>query len=146
MIRVLELKRFYFTSESTIGELYLDGSFECYTLEDCVRAPGVKIPGKTAIGAGSFDVVIDMSARFKRRMPHVLDVPMFEGIRIHAGNTAADTEGCILVAVNRLVDRVTQSVIAYDRLFPKLDAALDAGDSVRLVITDRQPKTVGVAA
>src|SRR5689334_1352299 len=89
----LQLLRQQFTTDSTIGSLYIDGEFECFTLEDTVRAPGIKIAGATAIPSGTYEVTIDLSARFGRMMPHVLDVPMFKGIRIHPGNTAKDTEG-----------------------------------------------------
>lgn len=106
----LRLTRTRFGPNSTLGELTITSakgagdSFTCWTLEDQVRT-GPKVPGATAIPEGSYDVVITMSARFKRRMPLLLDVPNFSGIRIHAGNTAADTEGCILVGEGWLDSR-----------------------------------------
>lgn len=84
----------------TLGDLYLDGTWQCFTLEDDDRRledGGVKLAGYTAIPLGLYDVVIDYSPKFKRQMLHVLNVPQFAGIRIHAGNDADDTEGCILV-------------------------------------------------
>jgi hypothetical protein len=91
--------------------------------EDVVRAPGVKVDGQTAIPAGEYKVVIDMSTRFKRLMPHLLDVPMFTGIRIHAGNVSADTEGCLLLGRKRGENDVEESKLAFDAFFPKLQAA-----------------------
>jgi hypothetical protein len=121
----LELKRTTKTDKSTIGELSIDGKFECYTLEDVVRAPGVKVDGKTAIPAGTYKVIIDFSNRFQRRMAHILDVPGFEGVRIHSGNKAEDTEGCLLVGQTKDVDFISGSKAAYAVLFPKLEAAKD---------------------
>lgn len=109
------------TARSTIGEMHVDGQFECYTLEDCVRP--VKIKGMTAIPAGSYEVVINFSERFQRLLPLLLNVPNFDGVRIHAGNTAADTEGCVLVGQTQEVDFIGKSRAAFDALFAKLQAA-----------------------
>lgn len=117
---------------STVGELFIDGKFECYTLEDPVRdlsKPNGKVPGQTAIPAGTYAVLINMSNRFKKLMPLLLDVPLFEGIRIHSGNTAADTEGCILVGTTKIgradrpADFVGNSRAAFTALFAKMQAA-----------------------
>lgn len=114
------LQRKIATNKSTIGELTIDGRWECYTLEDVVRAPGVKIPGQTAIPAGTYKVVVDKSTRFKRLMPHVLDVPGFDGIRIHSGNKHEDTEGCPLVGRTKGKDFVGESKLAFDAFYSKL--------------------------
>jgi len=92
---ILVLVRGRRVGNATLGQLVIDGKFFCHTLEDVVRP--VKIPGQTAIPAGMYDVDITYSPHFKTDLPLVKDVPGFEGIRIHAGNTDADTEGCILV-------------------------------------------------
>lgn len=117
----LHLKRLHKTDKSTIGELTIDGKFECYTLEDIER--DVKIKSETAISKGTYTVIINQSNRFKRLMPLLLNVPNFEGVRIHAGNTNHDTEGCILVGRTRGVDFIGQSRKAYDSLFKKMQEA-----------------------
>ena len=113
------------TDESTIGELSIDGKFECFTLEDPVRDH--KIKDRTAIPAGTYEVVITHSPRFKKDMPRLLDVPNFEGILIHVGNTAKDTEGCILVGKGKAVNMITSSKDAYAALLPKIAAGLKQG-------------------
>ncbi len=117
----------------TIGLLTVDGVHECYTCEDVVRT-GPKVPGQTAIPAGTYPVVVNMSARFKRRLPLLLDVPGFEGIRIHTGNTQFDTEGCILPGRGFTPSGVVQSVLAFDALFAKIEAAHSAGHPVTIEI------------
>ena len=81
-----------------IGDLFIDGVFFCHTLEDEKRADGLKVYGETAIPKGDYKVVLSLSNRFKRKMPLLLNVPMFKGIRMHGGNTSKDTLGCVLVA------------------------------------------------
>lgn len=117
----LTLTRGPSTTKSTPGTLLVDGKFECFTLEDVVRPK--KIPGETAIPAGTYKVIIDMSNRFKRLLPLLIDVPGFAGIRIHPGNTDKDTEGCILVGTSRSKDFVGNSRVAFDALFKKMQAA-----------------------
>ena len=117
----LHLKRLHRTDKSTIGELTIDGKFECYTLEDIERE--VKVKAETAIPKGTYKVIINQSNRFKRLMPLLLNVSNFEGVRIHAGNTNHDTEGCILVGRTRGVDFIGQSRKAYDSLFKKMQEA-----------------------
>jgi hypothetical protein len=119
----LELKRKWFTPNSTIGELFVDGVFECFVLEDCYRPNEPKVPGKTAIPTGRYEVRITPSPRFKRDLPLLLGVPGFEGVRIHPGNTPADTEGCLLPGRVRGDDRVLESRAAFDALFEKLKRA-----------------------
>ena len=83
-----------------IGDLFIGDKYFCRTLEDEIRPDGVKVKHETAIPAGRYKVNVTYSTRFKRQMPILLYVPMFEGIRIHGGNTSKNTSGCILVAYN----------------------------------------------
>lgn len=104
----VEVKRTFKGTEYTIGKLYIDGHYLCDTLEDTVRN-GVKIAGKTAIPAGTYQVKKTMSPRFKKILPEILNVPGFTGVRIHAGNTAADTDGCLLLGLNKKKGQVLES-------------------------------------
>jgi hypothetical protein len=101
----LNLKRRESRGGATIGSLYIDGVFACYTLEDEVReiegepVSAWKIKGATAIPSGQYAVTLEDSARFGPDTLTVNDVPGFVAIRMHAGNTAADTEGCPLLGM-----------------------------------------------
>jgi hypothetical protein len=128
----LQVKRLELSEESTIGELWVNGVFECYTLEDKVRP--VKIAGKTAIPAGRYEVIINFSQRFQKPLPLLLNVPDYEGVRIHSGNTAANTEGCILVGETKTENFVGESRWAFNRLFEKLKAASET-EKIFLEIT-----------
>lgn len=119
----ITVKRLHKTDTSTIGELLIDGIFQCYTLEDVERP--VKIKNETAIPKGTYKVIINQSNRFKRLLPLLLNVPNYEGVRIHSGNTNHDTEGCILVGQTRGNNFVGQSRKAFDKLFKKMQAAKD---------------------
>jgi len=121
---------------ATLGELSEDGVHICYTLEDTVRPAGVKVPGQTAIPAGSYRVIVNLSARFRRPLPLVQNVPGFSGIRIHPGNTTADTEGCILVGYERAGAMLLHSRVAFEALFSMIRAALADGESVTLDVID----------
>jgi hypothetical protein len=118
------VNRHTFTDKSTIGDFMVDGERFCYSLEDMVREPGVKVAGQTAIPEGKYRVIIDQSARFNRAMPHILDVENFEGVRIHNGNRPEDTEGCILLGFTKDTDFVGQSVSAFNKFFDLLYLAL----------------------
>lgn len=122
----LALKRRWLTEASTVGELYVDGVRECFVLEDRYRPPGeAKVPGATCIPCGVYLVRITHSPKFERDLPLVLDVPGFEGVRIHPGNYPTDTEGCLLPGRDRLPDAVQGSRLAFVDLFAKLQGASD---------------------
>ena len=122
------------TAAATMGILLIDGVFTCWTLEDVVRP--VKIPGETAIPAGRYAVQLSLSQRFQKLLPEILTVPGFTGIRIHAGNTQADTAGCLLVGRVRAYDRVEESKLALMNVMEHLRRATTAGDQITITIED----------
>jgi hypothetical protein len=94
---IIESIREQFYEDRCISTAFIDGFFECFFLEDADRhleSGGIKVPGKTAIPRGKREIIIDWSNRFRSLALHILDVPQFTGIRIHAGNRPEDTEGC----------------------------------------------------
>jgi len=130
----IKLTRKWLTKNSTVGELFIDGKQECFVIEDNYPTPWVKTPGKTAIPAGRYEVIVNMSNRFKVEMPLLLNVPEYQGVRIHPGNTASDTEGCLLPGRVRQVDKVLESKLAYEALFTKIKAALAKKEKVWITI------------
>jgi len=130
----LHLHRLLGDSQATLGELYIDNVMECVTLEDPVRRPGVKIYGDTAIPAGTYKVIINYSPKFKRLMPRLLNVPMFDGILIHSGATPKNTLGCVLVGTSIVgKHQIAGGHEAFDKLFDKLSKAKD---DITLTITN----------
>lgn len=122
----------------TIGRLEIDGTYFCDTLEPTWRdvgwgRPGRKVAGRTAIPEGRYAVAVTLSPRFGRWLPLLLHVPMFEGIRIHAGNSAQDTAGCILPGLNTVKGRVTDSRLWERRIVRKL-AERSEGEGVWITI------------
>lgn len=129
----LSLDRDIRTPEFTLGRISDESGFSCYTCEDAVR-DGPKVPGKTAIPAGRYKIVITHSPHFNRSLPLLVDVPGYSGVRIHPGNTAADTEGCILPGRIRTQDGVGESKLAFDDLYRDIAEALDGGEQVWIEI------------
>lgn len=118
----LKLVREPSANNCTLGRLFIDGRFECDTLEDVERP--VKIPKRTAIPRGRYEVIINWSARFRRLLPLLLRVPNFDGIRIHPGNDDQDTEGCILVGQRTSrPDWVANSRLTFASLFVQMEGA-----------------------
>jgi len=136
----LRLERLQLDPDVTVGSLTVDGDWACWSCEDAVRevsgqpVASWKVPGKTAIPYGTYAIDITRSARFSRDLPLLLAVPGFDGIRIHPGNTAADTEGCILPGLDRLPKSVGRSRDAFVALFGELRQAMWAGRPVSIEI------------
>lgn len=142
----LTLTRKARSSESTISQLRVNGVFECFMLEDVDRGLDQsmsaqfiatrKVPARTAIPTGRYQVVITLSKRFGVKMPLILDVKGFSGIRIHAGNHAGNTEGCPLTGTysKQKPNWVSDSKTAYVKLFAKILAALARKEQVWITI------------
>lgn len=133
--RILHLHRRPSAEGCTIGEMRLDDEHLCWTLEDVVRPDGTIVRGETAIPAGTYRVRRTHSDRFNRMMPLLLDVPDFEGIRIHWGNFARDTEGCPLVGMTLVSDTmIGDSVTAYNMIDHMIEGWEASGLEVWLVV------------
>lgn len=128
------LQRIAKKSDYTIGRLFVDGRYLCDTLEDCVREPGVKVPGETAIPAGRYRVIVNVSPKFGRELPRLLDVPGFEGILIHKGNSARDSAGCVLLGENKEKGRVVNSTPYELRLTRLIKEAIQRGEEVWITV------------
>ena len=112
---IVKVVRTFKGPEYTIGKLYIDNQYFCDTLEDTVRKDGEKVYGKTAIPSGMYRVKKTYSPRFKKVLPEILEVPNFSGVRIHAGNTASDSCGCVLLGLNKTKGAVlnSQNAVAF---------------------------------
>lgn len=140
------LQRNIYTNDSTIGELTF-GDKKVFTLEDKVRDINkdgdlddkgeAKLYGETAIPAGTYQIVITYSNRFKKQLPLLMNVKGFEGIRIHAGNTKANTHGCILLGLNKQTNMITDSRSAMSIFMPWLSKALKR-DKIYIKIIDKK--------
>ena len=144
------------TKDYTIGELYVQEEDKltqtykvCDTIEDAFRllpktCPDTpkgknceckeKVYGKTCIPNGTYTVVLSYSNRFKRVLPELLDVPHFLGIRMHAGNSSADSSGCIILGTKSKGDWVTASRVAFNKVYTLLQKAVDNKEEITITI------------
>lgn len=150
----INVKRIARKETYTIGKMYVDGAYVCDTLEDKDRGLtsnmsvaqicGVKVHGETAIPTGRY--LVDMktvSPRFggraqyqfcKGRLPRLCNTPGYQGVLIHIGNMAKDTEGCILVGENKEMGKVLNSTATFRKLYPILKAADERGEQIWITI------------
>lgn len=144
----LELKRIFKGKDYTIGRLFIDGKYFCDTLEDPVRqldSVDDKIYSKTAIPAGKYKISMSIvSPKYSirksynwcgGRLPRLLDVPFFEGILIHSGNTPDHTAGCILVGENKIKGQVINSMNTLKNLWVKLNVVDEVGEEIWIDIS-----------
>ena len=136
----IQLVRESFTKKATEGKLFVNGEFECYTLEDTDRNledGGEKIYGETAIPKDKYNLAISMSNRFKKLLIEIQNVDNFTGVRIHTGNSSEDTDGCVLVGSSNNKtddDWISNSRIAYGKLHSKVEEALLRDEEITLEI------------
>ena len=141
----LELRRIAKKDTYTIGKLYIDGKYFCDTLEDKDRGlsqalsleenKGRKVAGVTAIPTGRYLVRMDIvSPKYSKRaqyafcegkVPRLINVPAYQGVLIHIGNSSYDTDGCILVGKNTVVGRVLESTVTFKALYERMKEAKD---------------------
>lgn len=139
----LRLERLWPKKDYTVGRLYVDDRLFCNTLEDRIvdkNKNGVfdgdekKVYGESAIPYGTYKIIYNWSPKFGRNLPRLLNVPHFEGILIHPGNTAAGSAGCILVGKNTEVGRLTNSRYISDELNKLIDEAQRKGEPITIEI------------
>lgn len=125
------------TEHYTEGELFQGETKLCDTLEDRVRVirnRQDKVIGYTAIPEGKYNVAWTYSPKFHRNMPLIEQVPWFSGIRIHAGNTAADTSGCILVGKKDGAGQLTMSKVTAERIYMLISSTIMRKEKVSIIV------------
>lgn len=140
----LKVKRRWFAEDYTIGTFFADGERICDTIEDKNRDLNCdgdlndkgegKVYGETAIPFGRYEVILNVSPKFKRKLPRLLNVKHFEGILIHRGNTAKDTHGCIIVGENKVKGKVINSTFYEKKIVDICEAAINSGKKIFITI------------
>jgi hypothetical protein len=146
----ITVERFEHNEDETISRVYLDGVYQCFALEDQYRL--VKVAGDTRIPSGTYRVTLRLvggkNATYSKKYPTwhkgmlwVRDVPGFEYILIHQGNTDKDTEGCLLLGTKRGIlngrQAVLESAIAYKRFYLKVIKAFESGEEINIEYIDK---------
>lgn len=136
----LQLVRSVFTPTATLGKININGEFYAYTLEDVYRGLNgdcsKKVQNETSIDCGRYEVILNFSDRFQKYLPQLLNVPCFEGIRIHGGNTDADTEGCILIgAESNMTDKIWNCASSVVGLVSRMKA-VEKSEKIFIEITN----------
>lgn len=140
----LKLNRRFLGDKYTIGSLYVDGQYFSDTLEDKVRdfnkdgdldEPGEsKVYSETAIPYGKYEVIVNKSPKFGRDLPRLLNVPYFDGILIHRGNTDKDSSGCILVGENKVKGKVINSTGYELKLTMMCKESISKGEKITISV------------
>lgn len=145
----LSVIRYFDDGETTLGLLFIDNKYFCYTLEDTYRE--VKVKGKTRIPKGTYNLDFNrfdtgLTLKYRKTRPwftyhlHVQNVPGYEGIYIHSGSTHEHTEGCLLVARSIYSDDAKSSIfnskVTFEALYKQLQTKLDTGERLRIIYYD----------
>ena len=149
----LLLKRIARREKYTIGKLYIDGKYECDTVEDEDRGltqdmsldeiKKIKVPNETAIPTGTYKITLNVvSPKFSKyaykyiggRLPRLPDVPGYSGVLMHIGNTAEHSSGCLIVGQNTQVGKVLNSTVTFKKLYAKLQEANKRGEVITITI------------
>lgn len=149
------IKRIAKKETYTIGKLYIDGKYYCDTIEDKDRGltqsmsskeiADKKIKHKTAIPTGKYELTLKVkSPKYSQKkafvdycnafMPRFVNIPGYEGVLIHTGNTAEDSSGCIVVGYNKVVGKVINSMNAFKTIYPVMKTASDKGEKITVTI------------
>lgn len=140
------VQRFHSTKNYTVGLMFIDGVFKCFTLEDEKR--DVKVYAETRIPAGIYNLSLQAAGslhtrykakfQFHKGMLLLNSVPNFSGIMIHMGNSDKDTAGCLLVGESFCLgcSKITDSQKAYEKIYPLISAALLAHEKVSVHVVD----------
>lgn len=144
----LAVERKWFSPKAALGEWRLPSDeFIGFSLEDPPRTgpdnvlqPEEKIPGRTAIPTGRYRLILDWSEKFKQVMPHLVDVPGYEGVRVHIINKPEDTEGCIGIGMTRSPDFIGSALIAYGRICRIICDAITRGEQVFVTVRGGPPE------
>ncbi len=137
---ILTVTRDVFRPSYCMSMWHVDGVFECFGVEDADRKledqPEAKVHGKSAIPRGEYALIVTYSPRFKRDLPLLVGVKGFTGVRIHPGNSAIDTEGCLPPGTARDIEAgtVSKSRPAFNALFKKINAAINRGEDVKVKV------------
>lgn len=140
----LKLKRIYRGNTYTIGRLYIDNEYFCDTLEDKDREltsymseediKSLKVYSETAIPTGTYKIEVTFSPRFKKKMPVLIGVKGFSGIRIHCGNDETHTSGCILCGFNKEKGKVVNSKVVTSKVYALIENAINNNNEVEITI------------
>lgn len=138
------VERKYKKPTYTISPLFIDGERFCEVIEDKDRGLDDsmsvdeilvrKVYGETAIPTGTYNVIMSMSQKYKKRMPEIQNVKGYSGIRIHSGNTEKDSLGCLILGKNTQPGMVTQSRATCNAFYEKIEKALKKGEKVTITI------------
>lgn len=130
----LKIERWWSRKDATVGSLYVDGTWECYTREEPARKDGLFIAGESALPVGLYNVSIAASRRFGRDVPLLVGTRCPIGMQLHPGHPVRDTDDCVLLGQAQLAHKLERTKLAFEALFAKLLAAIAAGEAIDLEI------------